>query len=473
MLELKTDKMLAEKAAGIGWMTFNNPARRNATSLEMWQAIADILGDFAADPAVRVVVMRGAGDKAFVSGADISQFEDQRADAQGAARYNEIAERARAAMAALDKPLIAMIHGYCLGGGVAIAMAADMRFAADDSIFGIPAARLGISYGFGYLKKLVDLVGPAYAKEILLTARRFSAEEALGIGLGLRRDRRQCAALHRRQQGDHRRGGQGPGLARHGAHRGAGADLLRQRRLRRGPPRLHGKAQAGVEGGMSGGAAGDAAMTRQADWYFDFVSPFSYLQFEAFGRLPADLAIALKPVLFAGLLGHWEHKGPAEIPAKRRQTYRYCHWLAGKRGIPFKTPPRHPFNPLAVLRLAIALGAEPAAVATIFRHIWAEGNDGQDPDSLAALAASLGVQDLDDRVGDPEVKRKLRANTDEAIARGVFGVPSFVVDEEIFWGEDATGMLLDFLDDPELFRRGDLGRLDDLPAAARRKQSRL
>jgi enoyl-CoA hydratase/carnithine racemase len=183
MLELKTDKMLAEKAAGIGWMTFNNPARRNATSLEMWQAIADILGDFGGDPAVRVVVMRGAGDKAFVSGADISQFEDQRADAQGAARYNEIAERARAAMAALDKPLIAMIHGYCLGGGVAIAMAADMRFAADDSIFGIPAARLGISYGFGYLKKLVDLVGPAYAKEILLTARRFSAEEALGIGL--------------------------------------------------------------------------------------------------------------------------------------------------------------------------------------------------------------------------------------------------------------------------------------------------
>ncbi len=183
MLELNTDKMLAEKADGIGWMTFNNPARRNATSLEMWQAIAVILDDFAADPAVRVVVMRGAGDKAFISGADISQFEAQRADAEAAARYNAVAEVARVAMAALEKPLIAMIRGYCLGGGVAIAMAADMRFAASDATFGIPAARLGISYGFGYLSKLVDLVGPAYAKEILLTARRFSAEEALHIGL--------------------------------------------------------------------------------------------------------------------------------------------------------------------------------------------------------------------------------------------------------------------------------------------------
>ena len=183
MVNLNTDKMRAEKDGGVGWMIFNNPARRNAISLEMWQAIADILEDFGADPAVRVVVMRGAGDKAFVSGADISQFEDQRADAEAARHYNQVADGARAAMAALDKPLIAMIRGYCLGGGVAIAMAADMRIAADDARFGIPAARLGIAYGFGYLKKLVDLVGPAYAKEILLTARRLSAEEALRIGL--------------------------------------------------------------------------------------------------------------------------------------------------------------------------------------------------------------------------------------------------------------------------------------------------
>ncbi len=214
-------------------------------------------------------------------------------------------------------------------------------------------------------------------------------------------------------------------------------------------------------------------MTRQADWYFDFVSPFAYLQFEAFDRFPDDLAISLKPVLFAGFLGHWEHKGPAEIPAKRRQTYRYCHWLAGKRGIPYKMPPRHPFNPLTVLRLAIALGAEPAAVGAIFRHIWAEGNDGQDPESLAALAASLGVEDLEARVGEAAVKRQLRANTEQAIERGVFGVPTFVVGEEIFWGEDSTGMMVDYLADPALFQSREFERLDNLPTAAQRKQSRL
>ncbi len=214
-------------------------------------------------------------------------------------------------------------------------------------------------------------------------------------------------------------------------------------------------------------------MTRQADWYFDVVSPFAYLQFAAFDRLPADLEITLKPVLFAGLLGHWETKGPAEIPAKRRQTYRYCHWLAGKRGVPFKVPPRHPFNPLAVLRLAIALGAGPEVVGAIFHHIWGAGNDGQDPDSLTVLAASLGVEDLEARVSDPAVKQQLRANTDEAIARGVFGIPTFAIDGEIFWGDDTTGMMLDFLADPELFRRGDLGRLGDLPTAAVRKESRL
>ena len=214
-------------------------------------------------------------------------------------------------------------------------------------------------------------------------------------------------------------------------------------------------------------------MARQADWYFDFVSPYAYLQLEAFHRLPDDLVVAMKPVLFAGLLGHWEHKGPAEIPAKRRQTYRYCHWLAAKRGIPFKTPPRHPFNPLAVLRLAVTLDGEPAAVRAIFHHIWGTGHDGQDPASLRALATALGVDDLAGSIGDPAVKQRLRANTDEAIRRGVFGVPTFALGDELFWGEDVTGMMLEYLADPELFRRGDLARLGTLPVAAERKQSRL
>ena len=214
-------------------------------------------------------------------------------------------------------------------------------------------------------------------------------------------------------------------------------------------------------------------MARHADWYYDVISPYAYLQFATFGRLPDDLEVQIKPVLFAGLLGAWDNLGPAEIPAKRRQTYRYCHWLAHKRGIPFKTPPRHPFNPLALLRLAVALDGEPAAVGAIFHHIWGAGNDGQDADSLTALARMLGVDDWRARVNDPAIKQQLRANTDEAVARGVFGVPTFVIDSEIFWGDDVTDMMLDYLGDPELFRRGELERVGELPVAAQRKQSRL
>ena len=214
-------------------------------------------------------------------------------------------------------------------------------------------------------------------------------------------------------------------------------------------------------------------MARHADWYFDYVSPYAYLQFEAFHRLPDDLEVRIKPVLFAGLLGHWENKGPAEIPAKRRQTYRYCHWLAGKRGNPFRTPPRHPFNPLAVLRLTLALDSKPSAVRAVFRHIWGEGRDGQDLGELRSLAASLGVDDLEARIGDPTIKQRLRNNTQEAVGRGVFGVPTFVVDDEIFWGEDVTDMMLDYLGDPESFRRGEWDRLAEVPVAAQRKESRL
>jgi len=214
-------------------------------------------------------------------------------------------------------------------------------------------------------------------------------------------------------------------------------------------------------------------MTRHADWYFDIVSPYAYLQFATFDRLPDALETTIKPVLFAGLLSAWDNMGPAEIPAKRRQTYRYCHWLARKRGIPFKTPPRHPFNPLAILRLAVVLDGDPAAVGTIFHHVWGLGNDGQDPQSLAALAARLGVDDWQARVNDPAIKARLRANTDAAVAAGVFGVPTFVIDDQIFWGDDVTDMMLDYLDDPEPFRDGEWDRLADLPVAAQRRQSRL
>jgi enoyl-CoA hydratase/carnithine racemase len=182
-MQLDTDKILAEKGDGVGWLIINNPDRRNAISLDMWQAMAQVFDEYAGDPDVRCVVMKGAGDKAFASGADISQFEKVRANAEAAAEYNRISKSTRRSMISFDKPVIAMIRGFCMGGGLGIALTTDLRIAADDSTFGIPAARLGIAYDFTSLNNLVQLVGPGKAREILLTARRFNAQEALAMGL--------------------------------------------------------------------------------------------------------------------------------------------------------------------------------------------------------------------------------------------------------------------------------------------------
>lgn len=182
-MDLGTDKIIAGSEDGVGWITFNNPERRNAVSLEMWQAVARAAEAFDANHDVRVVVLTGAGDKAFVSGADISQFEKNRSDADAAEEYGKISETARTKLGALQKPVIAMIRGYCLGGGLGVAMKADIRIASEDAQFGIPAAKLGLAYAYESLKALVHLVGPAHAKEILFTARRLNANEALRIGL--------------------------------------------------------------------------------------------------------------------------------------------------------------------------------------------------------------------------------------------------------------------------------------------------
>lgn len=182
-MQQSDSKVIAETADGIGWITFNNPARRNAMSLEMWQLTDAALEAFERDTSVRVVVLRGAGEKAFMSGADISQFEDQRKNAEQQDIYAKTSEKAKVRLASFDKPLIAMIHGFCIGGGLGVAMSADIRIASADSRFGIPAAKLGLAYGFDSLRRLTDLVGPAYAKEILFTGRRLDAEESLRIGL--------------------------------------------------------------------------------------------------------------------------------------------------------------------------------------------------------------------------------------------------------------------------------------------------
>jgi len=182
-LPVTSPHMIAEIDGPIGWMTFNKPERRNAVSLDMWQAMPEILAQFENDPAVRVVVLKGAGDLAFVSGADISQFEKARSTEAANADYDRISELASKALAECSKPIIAMIRGFCIGGGLAIAIGCDIRIASADSRFGIPAARLGVGYGAPGVKKLVSLVGPSYTKEIFLTARHFDAAEAQTMGL--------------------------------------------------------------------------------------------------------------------------------------------------------------------------------------------------------------------------------------------------------------------------------------------------
>jgi len=179
----QSDKVLSRKDGGVGIVTFNNPERHNAVSLDMWEATKHILDGFAADEDIRVVVLTGAGTKAFVSGADISRFATERANLDAARAYNAKSEAAYASIYEFPKPTIAMIRGYCIGGGLGLATCCDLRLCSDNSRFAVPAAKLGLGYGYAGLKRLVDIVGPAFAKEIFYTARQFDAQEAFAMGL--------------------------------------------------------------------------------------------------------------------------------------------------------------------------------------------------------------------------------------------------------------------------------------------------
>jgi 2-hydroxychromene-2-carboxylate isomerase len=201
--------------------------------------------------------------------------------------------------------------------------------------------------------------------------------------------------------------------------------------------------------------------------YFDFVSPYSYIAFKRLHELPNDVGVELRPVLFAGLLSHFGQKGPAELAPKRRWTYRWCTWWAKELGIPFRFPASHPFNPLHHLRVAIAAGPTPENVGRIFDALWATGAEAADPAAFKALAASLGVDAA--RLGAQDVKDALKRNTDEAAARGVFGVPSFEVAGEIFWGADSIGFLNACLADPATLESEEMRRVDALPVGAARK----
>jgi 2-hydroxychromene-2-carboxylate isomerase len=208
---------------------------------------------------------------------------------------------------------------------------------------------------------------------------------------------------------------------------------------------------------------------KSAIWYFDFVSPFAYICLHRLKELPAECAIEYRPVLFAGLLNHWGQKGPAELPTKRRYTYRWSHWWANHLGVPLRFPAAHPFNPLHHLRLAVACGSKPEAVRRIFDAVWSTGKDASDQAAFGALCQELGF--TPEALNAPGIKETLRRNTETAAQRGVFGVPTFDVDGELFWGADSIEFLGAFLADPATLNNAEMQRLDGLPVSAARRTS--
>ncbi len=207
--------------------------------------------------------------------------------------------------------------------------------------------------------------------------------------------------------------------------------------------------------------------TKAIDWYFDFISPYAYLQWQRLRREAPTLALKPKPVLFAGLLNHWGNKGPVEIPPKRGWTYAHSLWVARRHDIPMRLPAAHPFNPLPLLRLAIALGATEDVVDRLFSFVWRDGLLPSDPDAWQDLLDELLVESSE--INSEQVKAELHANCEQAIAAGAFGVPTAVVGEQLFWGADATDMLLAFVSGDPFFASDGFREAYRLPAAAHRR----
>lgn len=205
----------------------------------------------------------------------------------------------------------------------------------------------------------------------------------------------------------------------------------------------------------------------QIDWYFDFISPFAYLQWQRLRREAPSLKISAHPVLFAGLLKHWDNKGPVEIPPKRGWTYAHCLWIAHRHQIPMRLPARHPFNPLPLLRLSIVLGNSPEAIERLFRYVWQEGHLPDDPAPWAALLNELTVNE--ESLSSEAVKSQLMANGDAAIAAGVFGVPTATAHGQCFWGVDSTDMLIAFLRGDPFFSSAKWHRAHSLPEGQTRR----
>ena len=208
----------------------------------------------------------------------------------------------------------------------------------------------------------------------------------------------------------------------------------------------------------------------KAKWYFDFISPFAYLQFARFPQLPNNLEITPVPAVFGAILQHWGQLGPAEIPPKRRFVYRFFQWNADQLGIPFTMPPMHPFNPIPALRLCTAAGAGIENTRAVFDLIYGKGTQPDSPEGIRLIGGALNIPHPESAMQDPVVKDTLRANTAQATSDGVFGVPSFVIDGEVFWGGDSTGMMLDFLENPALFEAPEMKRISNMEMGLTRKK---
>ena len=206
----------------------------------------------------------------------------------------------------------------------------------------------------------------------------------------------------------------------------------------------------------------------RADWYFDFISPFSYLQLRKVREWNARFAITPVPSAFGAVLKAIGRLGPAEIRGKREFTYRFVQWQADRAGIPLRFPPAHPFNPLTALRLCIAAGTTWESIQAIFDHLWRDGRGAATAAALAEVGATLGIADVEEAAGVAEIKNRLRSNTEDAIAAGIFGVPTLRVGDELFWGNDATPMVEAWLANPQLFASAEYRRIAQLPVGVER-----
>lgn len=208
----------------------------------------------------------------------------------------------------------------------------------------------------------------------------------------------------------------------------------------------------------------------KVSWVFDVISPFAYLAFPRLTEFPAHVEVEYVPVLLAALLDHFGQLGPAEIPSKRRFTYRFALWRARRLGMPMRFPPVHPFNPLPALRLVIAAGSDRRAAGIALQTIFRDGRDASEPGAIAELARALGVEDPQAALADPAIKQRLGDNTEWACERGVFGVPTLVIGPELFWGHDALDMALESVNTPASFEDAAMRAADTLPVGVSRKR---